>query len=88
MGFGVSIVFIAIGAVTDVANHPTLGVLLLVIGGLGLLLDLIIYAPRRRGSVVDSVYPDGPVLSSMSALWPTPAGERSPLCGLAAPYKP
>jgi len=61
MGIGVSLFLIAAGAilafavnaVTDVANIQTIGVILMIVGGLGLLLDLIIFAPRRRTAVVD-----------------------------------
>jgi hypothetical protein len=65
MGIGVSLFLIAVGAilafavnaVTNVANIQMIGIILMVVGGLGLLLDLIIFAPRRRATVVDSAYP-------------------------------
>ena len=65
MGIGVSLFLIAAGAilafavnaVTNVANIQTIGIILMIVGGLGLLLDLIIFAPRRRGVVVDRSYP-------------------------------
>ncbi|MBV9484921.1 MAG: hypothetical protein JO246_02575 [Frankiaceae bacterium] len=57
MGIGVGIFLIAVGAiltfavhaVTDVANIQTIGVILMIVGALGLVIDLIIFAPRRRG---------------------------------------
>jgi hypothetical protein len=55
MGIGVGLFLIAAGAIlafavhaaTDVANIQTIGVILMIVGGVGLLLDLIIFAPRR-----------------------------------------
>ena len=67
MGIGVGVFLIAVGAVltfavhayTDVANLQTIGVILMVVGAIGLLVDLAIFAPRRRSStrVVDDGYP-------------------------------
>jgi hypothetical protein len=56
MGIGVGLFLIAVGAVLTFAvdtvvngvNINTIGVILMIVGGLGLLLDLIIFAPRRR----------------------------------------
>jgi hypothetical protein len=59
MGIGVSILLIAIGAILDFAvtvrtdgfNLNTIGVILMVVGGLGLLVSLIFmgsWAPGRR----------------------------------------
>ena len=61
MGIGVGLFLVAAGAilafavnaVTNVANLQTIGVILMIVGGLGILLDLIIFAPRRR-TVVDN----------------------------------
>jgi hypothetical protein len=71
MGIGVSLFLIAAGAilafavnaVTDVANIQTIGIILMIVGGLGLLLDLIIFAPRRRTTVVDDGYPADEVVT-------------------------
>ncbi|HVU74034.1 MAG TPA: DUF6458 family protein [Mycobacteriales bacterium] len=59
MGIGVGLFLIAIGAIltfavhayTHVANIQTIGVILMIVGAVGLLLDLVIFAPRRRGVV-------------------------------------
>ena len=61
MGIGVGLFLMAIGAiltfavhaVSNVANIQMIGVILMIVGGVGLLLDLIIFAPRRRGYVDD-----------------------------------
>jgi hypothetical protein len=60
MGLGAGIFLIAVGAVLAFAVHATVsgmdiqtvGVILMVVGALGVVLDLIIFAPRRR-TVVD-----------------------------------
>jgi uncharacterized protein DUF6458 len=62
VGIGVGLFLIAVGAilafavnaVTDVANIQMIGIILMIVGGLGVLLDLIIFAPRRRTTVVDN----------------------------------
>jgi len=56
MGIGVGIFLIAVGAVLAFAVHATVagldivtvGVILMVVGVLGIALDLAIFAPRRR----------------------------------------
>ena len=61
MGIGVGIFLIAVGAIltfavhaySHVANIQAIGVILMIVGAVGLMIDLIIFAPRRRG-VVDS----------------------------------
>jgi hypothetical protein len=73
MGIGVSLFLIAAGAilafavhaVSNVANIQTIGVILMIVGALGLLLDLIIFAPRRRPTttVVDDGYPADEVVT-------------------------
>ncbi len=71
MGMGVSLFLIAVGAIlafavnawTSVANIQTIGIILMIVGGLGLLLDLIIFAPRRRSTVVDAGYPQDEVVT-------------------------
>lgn len=60
MGIGVGIFFIAVGAVLAFAvnatvngiNLVTVGVILMIVGALGLVVDLAIFAPRRRSVVV------------------------------------
>lgn len=63
MGIGVSIFLIAVGAILTFAVHAsvngisiqTIGVILMVVGALGLLVTMLIFAPRRaaRGGVVE-----------------------------------
>jgi hypothetical protein len=72
MGIGVSIFLIAVGAILTFAVHATvsgisiqtIGVILMVVGVLGLLTTMLIFAPRRaaaRGGVVEErVYDDRP----------------------------
>jgi hypothetical protein len=70
MGIGVSIFLIAVGAILTFAVHATLsgvsiqtiGVILMVVGVIGLLVTMLIWAPRRaRGGVVEErVYDDRP----------------------------
>ena len=63
MGIGVGIFLIAVGAVLAFAVNAsvsgldiqTIGVILMIVGALGIVLDLIIFAPRRRRVVVDDV---------------------------------
>jgi hypothetical protein len=62
MGIGVGLFFIAVGAVLTFAVNAsisgvdiaTVGVILMIVGGLGLFLDLVIFAPRRRSTSVTS----------------------------------
>ncbi|HUR13106.1 MAG TPA: DUF6458 family protein [Mycobacteriales bacterium] len=62
MGIGIGIFFIAVGAVLAFAvdasvngvDITAVGIILMIVGALGLLMDLVIFAPRRRGVV------DGP----------------------------
>ena len=73
MGIGVSIFLIAVGAILTFAVHASLsgvsiqliGVILMVVGVLGLLMTMLIFAPRRnaaRGGVVEErVVDDRPV---------------------------
>jgi hypothetical protein len=59
MGIGVGLFLVALGAVLTFAinvttsgfNVNTIGVILMIVGALGIALDLIIFAPRRRGVV-------------------------------------
>lgn len=61
MGIGVAVFFIAIGAILTFAVHAsvtgisiqTIGIILMVVGALGLLVALTIFAPRRRTSVTE-----------------------------------
>ncbi len=63
MGIGVSVFLIAVGAILTFALDVTVsgidldlvGVILMIAGALGVILDLVIFAPRRRG-VVDTGY--------------------------------
>lgn len=55
MGIGISILLIAIGAILKFAVHtsvqgidlPTVGLVLMAAGVLGILIDLLIFTPRR-----------------------------------------
>ena len=66
MGIGVGIFLIAVGAIltfavhaySHVANIQTIGVILMIVGAVGLMIDLIIFAPRRRGVVDGGVATD------------------------------
>jgi len=69
MGIGVSIFLIALGAILTFAVHAsvsgvsiqTIGVILMIAGALGLIVTLMIFAPRRRAGVVEErVYDDRP----------------------------
>jgi hypothetical protein len=71
MGIGVSIFLIAVGAILTFAVHAslngvsiqTIGIILMAVGALGLLVTMLIFAPRRaaRGGVVEErVYDDRP----------------------------
>ena len=61
MGIGVSVFLFAVGAILTFAVNAsvsgidlaTVGVILMIAGALGVLVDLIIFAPRRR-TVVDA----------------------------------
>jgi hypothetical protein len=68
MGIGGGIFLIAVGAVLTFAvnatfsgvNIHTVGIILMAVGALGVLLDLIIFAPRRRSrSVAVDTYGNG-----------------------------
>jgi hypothetical protein len=58
MGIGVGLFLVAVGAVLTWAVNATVngvdintvGVILMIVGAIGLLLDLIIFAPRRHSS--------------------------------------
>jgi uncharacterized YccA/Bax inhibitor family protein len=64
MGIGVSLLLIAIGAILAFAvsatvqgiDLATVGVILMIVGAIGLLVDLLIWAPRRRPSTVADPY--------------------------------
>jgi hypothetical protein len=61
MGIGVSVFLIAIGAILTFAVHATVsgisiqtvGVILMIAGGIGLVVSLAIFAPRRRAGIVE-----------------------------------
>jgi hypothetical protein len=70
MGIGVGLIFIAIGAVLTFAVHATLsgvnihvvGVILMAVGAVGLIIDLTIFAPRRRTvTTYNTTVPAAPV---------------------------
>jgi heme/copper-type cytochrome/quinol oxidase subunit 4 len=63
MGIGVGLVLIAVGAVlafaVDISNNHgfnvnTIGFILMVVGVIGVLLDLLLFMPRRRRSYVEA----------------------------------
>ena len=62
MGIGIGIFLLAVGAVLAFAvdasvsgiDIQTVGVILMIVGALGILLDLILFAPRRRAVVDDA----------------------------------
>jgi Flp pilus assembly protein protease CpaA len=71
MGIGVSIFLIALGAILTFAVHATfsgvsiqtIGVILMIAGALGLIVTMLVFAPRRRagaGVVEERVYDDRP----------------------------
>jgi predicted membrane channel-forming protein YqfA (hemolysin III family) len=68
MGIGVGIFLLAAGAILTFAvdatvnglDIRTVGVILMIVGALGILLDLLIFAPRRRTAVTTT---DGPGVS-------------------------
>lgn len=68
MGIGGGIFLIAVGAVLRFAINAQvnnvdlhmIGVILMIVGAAGLLIDLFLFAPRRRGrSVAVDTLPDG-----------------------------
>jgi hypothetical protein len=62
MGIGFSVFLLAVGAILAFAVHATVagldihvvGWILMAAGALGLLLTMVIFAPRRRHTVVES----------------------------------
>ena len=70
MGIGIGVLLLAVGAVITFAvnvttsgfNLHTIGIILMVIGGLGIILDLALFMPRRRvrsSRVVEDPYATG-----------------------------
>ena len=65
MGIGVGIVLMAIGAILTFAVHAvvngidisTVGVILMIAGAIGVLLDLMLFAPRRRETYATTAAP-------------------------------
>jgi hypothetical protein len=63
MGIGVSIFLLAVGAILTFAvetevggvNIDTVGIILMVVGGIGLLVTLLIWGPRERAAGRDRV---------------------------------
>lgn len=74
MGIGFSIFLLAIGAVLAFAVHATVagldihvvGWILMAAGALGLILTMVVFAPRRR-TLVQTVTSDGPIAGSTTA---------------------
>ena len=72
MGIGVAVFLIAVGAILTFAVHATVsgisiqtvGIILMVVGALGLVVTMTIFAPRRRTSVIEdrTVAPADPTL--------------------------
>ena len=64
MGIGVSVLLLAVGAVLTFAldatvsgvNLDTIGIILMIAGLIGIVLDLVIFAPRRRHAVAEPGY--------------------------------
>ena len=58
MGIGVSVFLLALGAILAFAVHAsvngldinTIGVILMVVGVIGVLIDLVVFMPRRRSA--------------------------------------
>jgi beta-lactamase regulating signal transducer with metallopeptidase domain len=56
MGTGVGVLLLAVGAILTFAinvstsgfNLHTIGIILMIIGGIGIILDLVLFMPRRR----------------------------------------
>jgi len=67
MGIGVSIFLLAVGAILAFAVHANVagvdihvvGWILMAAGALGVLLSLVVFAPRRRRTVVETGTPSG-----------------------------
>lgn len=65
MGIGVSLFLIAVGAILTFAvnvavngfNIATIGVILMIVGAIGLIVDLAIFMPRRRRVVTEDQAP-------------------------------
>jgi len=69
MGIGVGLILIAVGAVLTFAVHAvvsgldirTVGVILMAVGLVGVIIDLAVFAPRRRTvTTVDNGYGTAP----------------------------
>jgi hypothetical protein len=75
MGIGVGIFLIAVGAVLTFAvnatfsgfNISTVGIILMVVGAIGLLIDVAIFMPRRR-SVTTTSTPVAPTTAGGHAV--------------------
>jgi Domain of unknown function (DUF6458) len=71
MGIGIGIVLIAVGAIlrfavsasTSGVNLQTVGVILMIVGAVGILLDLIILMPRRRHAVATTAVDGQPTVT-------------------------
>lgn len=66
MGIGASIFLIALGAILTFAVHAslsgvsiqTIGIILMIAGALGLIVTLVVWAPRRRTAAPGAVVED------------------------------
>lgn len=82
MGIGAGIFLIAIGAILAFAvkatvsglDLATVGVILMIAGALGIVLDLLIFAPRRRTATYGTVAPP----AAYGNVAPPPAVRRAP----------
>jgi Domain of unknown function (DUF6458) len=78
MGIGVSTFLLAVGAILAFAVHATVagldihvvGWILMAAGALGVILSLMVFAPRRRRTVVETGMSGGPALGSATATPP------------------
>ena len=69
MGIGVSVFLIAAGAILAFAveqtssngvNLETVGVILMIVGGIGLVATMVLFGPRTRRTVIDDDTAAGP----------------------------
>jgi len=74
MGIGISLFLIAVGAILKFAVHTsvngldvhTVGVILMIVGGIGILVDLVIFTPRRSRHAQAQVYAPDPSIAPSS----------------------
>ncbi len=81
MGVGINIFLIAVGAILTLAVDATIagldikvvGVILMVAGAVGLILTLLVFAPRRRRTVTET---SGPPVAAPNAASPVVTTEE------------